>query len=254
MQVNSWYGTIIVAFLLCLVCSVVVSTTAVKLKEEQKANVELDIKRNLLLSSGLITDKKASRNTVEEKFKNVETKVVDLETGQYVENSPQNFDARKAAKDPKMSVEVPSPDKAKIKNRSKWATVYLIEDGGVPVSLVLPVSGYGLWSTLYGFLTLDADTRTVKGLGFYEHAETPGLGGEVDNPKWKAQWNGKVILDKNYQPNVRVEKNGNDKGKNSVDALSGATITSRGVENLLHYWLGDHGYGPFLAEFRKGEI
>ena len=119
---------------------------------------------------------------------------------------------------------------------------------------MLPVNGYGLWSTLYGFLTLDTNTKTVKGLGFYSHAETPGLGGEVDNPKWKAQWNGKVVFDEDYQPNIRVEKSGNVKGENSVDALSGATITSRGVENLLHYWLGDHGYGPFLAQFRKGEI
>ena len=120
--------------------------------------------------------------------------------------------------------------------------------------MVLPVSGYGLWSTLYGFLTLDIDTRTVKGLGFYEHAETAGLGAEVDNPRWKAQWPGKVVLDEQYVPIVSVEKGGNAKGSSSVDALSGATITSRGVEKMIHYWLGDHGYGPFLNEFRNSAV
>ena len=259
MQVNSWHGTIVVAFLLCLDCSLIVSFTADTLKEERKANVELDVKRNLLLSAGLITGKKASPDEIEEKFKNVEIKVVDLDTGQPVPSSqlsnPSTFDARKAAKDPARNIQIPADlDLGKNKQRAKWATVYLIKENNQVEALVLPVNGYGLWSTLYGFLTLDTNTKTVKGLGFYAHAETPGLGGEVDNPKWKAQWNGKVVFDEDYQPNIRVEKSGNVKGENSVDALSGATITSRGVENLLHYWLGDHGYGPFLAQFRKGEI
>ena len=255
MQVNSWQGTVLVALFLCLVCSGVVSFTADNLRDLQQENTKLDVKKNLLLSAGLITGKNVPRSEIEEIFENVETKVVNLETGEYVDDAPDDFDARAAAKDASQNIEIPAEkDIAKNRYRAKWGTVYLIKESGKLTSLVLPVSGYGLWSTLYGFLTLDIDTRTVKGLGFYEHAETAGLGAEVDNPRWKAQWPGKVVLDEQYVPIVSVEKGGNAKGSSSVDALSGATITSRGVEKMIHYWLGDHGYGPFLNQFRNSAV
>lgn len=255
MQVNSWQGTIIVALLLCLVCSGVVSFTANNLRAQQEENVKLDVKKNLLLSAGLIASKDVPKPEIEKAYKNVEAKVVDLETGKYIDDAPNDFDARAAAKDASRNVEIPADkDIAKNRYRAKWANVYLIKENGQPTSLVLPVSGYGLWSTMYGFLTLDTDTRTVKGLGFYEHAETPGLGGEIENENWKAQWPGKTVLDAQYKPEFTVEKGGYAKGTTSVDALSGATITSRGVEKLVHYWLGDHGYGPFLNQFRDSIV
>ena len=255
MQVNSWQGTIFVALLLCVVCSGVVSFTAGNLRDLQQENTKLDVQKNLLLSANLISSKNIPKSEVEEAFKNVEVRIVNLKTGEYENDAPNNFDARAAAKDPSQNIVIPPKvDIAKNKYRAKLATVYLIKENGKIASLVLPVSGYGLWSTLYGFLTLETDTRTVKGLGFYEHAETPGLGGEVDNPNWKAQWPGKVVLDDQYHPIISVEKGGNDKGTSSVDALSGATITSRGVQNLIRYWLGDHGYGPFLNQFRNSVV
>jgi Na+-transporting NADH:ubiquinone oxidoreductase subunit C len=124
--------------------------------------------------------------------------------------------------------------------------------------VVLPIHGYGLWGTLYGFLSLEGDGNTVIGLGFYEHKETPGLGAEVDNPKWKAIWPGKKVYDDQGEVAVQVVKGGVDKASDEaihqVDGLSGATLTSRGVENLLRFWLGDEGFGPFLAKLRAGEV
>jgi Na+-transporting NADH:ubiquinone oxidoreductase subunit C len=113
----------------------------------------------------------------------------------------------------------------------------------------LPIEGYGLWGFLYGFIAMEADGETIAGITFYLHMETPGLGGEVDNPTWKGLWRGK----KAFRPSsdevaIAVIKNASD--EYGVDALSGATITSRGVTNMLTFWFGEHGFGPFLAKVR----
>jgi Na+-transporting NADH:ubiquinone oxidoreductase subunit C len=97
----------------------------------------------------------------------------------------------------------------------------------------------------------------VVGFGFYQHAETPGLGGEVDNPLWKGLWKGKTLFDGDGELAVEIIKGGIDpqspKAEHQVDALAGATLTSNGVNNLLHFWLGENGFGPFLEKLNKGE-
>ena len=119
----------------------------------------------------------------------------------------------------------------------------------------IPISGYGLWSTLYGFLALEPDLNTVKGITFYSHAETPGLGGEVDNPSWQAQWPGKQILDARGQlVGVSLKKGAVDESipfeqAHQVDGLSGATITSNGVTNFV---LSDlQRYEPYFVKHRQ---
>ena len=103
-----------------------------------------------------------------------------------------------------------------------------------------------------GFLVLEADANTVFGLQFYEHAETPGLGGEVDNPSWRAKWAGKLVYSTQGIPNIEVVRGHvTSKGhsaRHQVDGLAGATLTSRGVTNLLQYWLSEQGFGPIFAE------
>ena len=93
--------------------------------------------------------------------------------------------------------------------------MYLVRDNAGEIdTLILPIRGYGLWSTLWGFIALEEDYNTVVGLGFYSHAETPGLGGEVDNPKWKGQWPGKKVADNAGALKIEVTKGGQaDQGK-----------------------------------------
>ena len=113
--------------------------------------------------------------------------------------------------------------------------------------IVLPIKGYGLWSTLYGFLALDKDAVTVRGITYYQHGETPGLGGEVDNPTWKAKWPGRKAYDESWAPALRVIKGQAGPPSSSphqVDGLSGATITSRGVNDMINFWLGESGFAP----------
>ncbi|HPQ94025.1 MAG TPA: Na(+)-translocating NADH-quinone reductase subunit C [Thiolinea sp.] len=248
---DSTQKTIAVAVALCLVCSVLVSGAAVALKPVQDQNKALDRKQNILQIAGLMQPGRS----VDELFSQVESHVVDLQTGEYAEGiDPATFDARAAAVDPARNVVLtPDQDIASIKRRAQYATIYLVRDAeGQVEKIILPVYGYGLWSTLYGFLALGSDARTVTGFGFYEHAETPGLGGEVDNPKWKALWPGKQVFDDQGRVDISLVKGGGGDNPHQVDALSGATLTSNGVSNLLHFWLGENGFGPFLEKIHNG--
>lgn len=245
--------TLTVALLLCIVCSVIVSGAAVSLKPMQLANKDQDRKKNILLAAGLF-DQSLS---VDQQFAAIKTRVVDLTTGQFVDTDPASFDQRKAAKDPAQSKALESAeDLAKISRRENQALVYIVESDGRFDKIILPIHGYGLWSTLYGFIALENDLNTVAGLGFYDHGETPGLGGEVDNPRWKAMWPGKQVYN-NQSVALSLYKGAVDpKSANAihqVDGLSGATLTSRGVSNLLQFWLGDNGFQPFLSNLKAGK-
>ena len=252
---DSTKKTIVVAGMLCLVCSILVSASAVILKPLQISNKKADIKRNILAVANL----KADGENLEELFKQFEMKVVDLETGEYANDiDPAGFDQRKAASDPSLSINISGDqDIAGIGHRSKFAKVYLLKEGNQTKQIVLPVHGYGLWSTLYGFLSLESDANTIKGLKFYEHAETPGLGGEVDNPKWQSQWVGKKIFDDNGDLRFEIVRGKVVSGASSadyqVDGLSGATLTSKGVSNMVNFWLGKDGFGPYLNKLNPKE-
>lgn len=249
--------TITVTVLLCVVCSVIVSAAAVLLKPQQIANKELDRKTNILAAAGLMEPSKS----VNELFAQITTKVVDLETGKFTDAvDAETFDARKASKDPALSHALDRQvDIASIKRQSKYQTVYLVEKEGQVETIILPVHGYGLWSTLYGFLALEGDLNTVVGLGFYSHAETPGLGGEVDNPLWKSQWPGKkVYADGAMEPLLGLIKGKVDpvaaNAAHQIDGLSGATLTSDGVTKLVKFWMGKNGYAPFLTNLKAGGV
>ncbi len=244
--------TILVAFLLCLVCAVLVSTAAVALKSKQIANKELDIKKNILAISGLLPE----HGDIEAAFEQFEVKVVDLETGEYADVDPSSYDQQKAASDPAQSIKLSAEqDIAKIGRRAKLATIYLLKENDTIKQVILPIHGYGLWSTLYGFIAFEGDFNTIQGLQFYSHAETPGLGGEVDNPKWRKQWKGKKAFDQNGNLKIEVIRGHVDfkmaDAEYKIDGLSGATLTSHGVSNLVRYWLGDHGFGPYLTKMRS---
>jgi len=246
--------TILVTLLVCLFCSIVVSTAAVVLKPAQEKNKELDMKRNILQAAGMYQD----GVDVEEQFQSIDTRVIDLSTGEYTDAvDAATYVPRSAAKDPALSEKLDSQtDIAKIGRLEKYALVYLANnsDGSLD-KVILPVRGYGLWSTLHGFLALEADLNTVVGFGFYEHGETPGLGGEVDNPSWKGLWPGKKIFN---QDGVAIEvikgkvDTSRDGAEYKVDGLSGATLTSKGVSNLVQFWMGEQGYSPFLKNLKAG--
>ena len=247
--------TLVVTVLLCLVCSIIVSTAAVGLKSRQEFNRELDIRVNILKVSGLYK----LGESIDALFKRIESRVINLDDGSFVDIDPAVFDMRRAARDPEQSVQLSHDDDvAQIKRRPHHATIYLVRHHGRLDKVILPISGYGLWSTLHGFLALEADGDTVYRLQFYEHGETPGLGGEVDNPKWQSLWQGKQLYGEGTSPRLKVIKGRvarSDPDANyKVDGLSGATLTSRGITNMLRFWAGESGYLPFLNRVRSKEI
>lgn len=258
-QKESTVRTLVVALLVCLVCSVFVSGAAVALRPTQLENRQLDKQRSILAIAGL-GEAGMSANQVKTLYnESIVAKLVNLETGEYSDEfDPNTFDPLVAAKDPALSQALPGgEDIASIKRRERYSVVYIVEENGELATLIMPVRGYGLWSTLYGFMAVKGDLNTVEGLGFYQHGETPGLGGEVDNPKWRSQWQGKQLFTEDGKLAIRVVKGGVDpqspRADHQVDALAGATLTSNGVDNLLHFWLGENGFGPFIANLRAGE-
>ena len=245
--------TIGVAFAVCLICSLVVSASAVSLRDLQKEN-KLNDKRIKILQVADIYDPNIS---IAEQFSELESKFIDFNTGlmmdEYNNFSIDDYDQIVVTKDPNLSSKVPtSEDIAIIKNRENVGKIYILRDEiGTIDKLILPIRGYGLWGTLYGYISIEDDFNTVSGIEFYDHKETPGLGAEVDNPKWKAQWKGKKIY-KDNKVNLAVIKGkvevGDSEASYKIDGLSGATITSRGVTNMVAYWFGESGYSSLLRE------
>lgn len=244
-----------VAVALCLVCSIVVSAAAVLLKPLQQRNASLELKREVLKVAGLYQP----NADIDSQFQRIETKLVSLKSGDYFDApEPTSFEYRNAAKDPSQSTKLSSTDDvANIKSRADLMPVYLVRDDQEIETVILPVYGYGLWSTMHGLLALAKDGRTIKALSFYEHRETAGLGSEITNPEWSASWKDKLATDEAGKPAISVIKgavdNTNADADYQIDGLAGATLTGNGVTYLMQFWLGELGFGPYLDRLRKGE-
>lgn len=257
---DSVQRTLLVAFLLCVVCSVFISSAAVLLKPLQTENKLLDRNKNVLIAAGIFDPAINTNAEVPQLFAEFTPRIADLDEGRFLNQEeldalgidPATYDQRVAANDPALSMPLDnSEDIASIQRRVNYATVYVIEDaaGGIE-TIVLPVSGYGLWGIMHAFLALEGDANTVIGVGFYEHKETPGLGGEVSNPRWRGLWPDKEIYDEQGEVALSVIK-GQGTGPHEIDGLSGASLTSRGVDNMIEFWLGENGFGPLLANIRN---
>ena len=239
--------TLSVVVALCLVCAIIVSFASVQLRPLQQANKDKDIQSNILAAAGI--DK--VENVLETFDAKIEARVVNMTTGEFVDTDPTIFDFEKSKYDAALSVSLQEKgvkDIAGIQRVTKESPVYISkkEDGSVD-AIILPIQGYGLWGLMYGFISLESDGETVKGIIFYKHNETPGLGGEIQNPQWTATWEGKELP-------IQIVKGtaGNDEHK--IDGLSGATLTSNGVDHAVDFWTGENGFGPFLAKVRKGAL
>ncbi|MGR3814205.1 MAG: Na(+)-translocating NADH-quinone reductase subunit C [Cognatishimia activa] len=244
--------TIFIAVSVCLVASMIVSAAAVALRPTQAVNALKDKQINILQVAGIYDPNK----DVLESFAAFEPQILELATGEFTDQFDiATFDDRDAADDPATSVEL-DDDPAGIGRQGKFVTVYLLrDDAGEIDKVILPLHGYGLWSTLYGFIALEENGNDIFGLQFYEHAETPGLGAEVDNPRWKALWNGKKLADESGELQISVTKAVPAAGADyHIDALAGATLTTVGVHNLVNFWMGETGYQPFLDNLKAGGI
>jgi Na+-transporting NADH:ubiquinone oxidoreductase subunit C len=239
----------------CLVCSLGVSASAILLKDKQEENAKVATQEKILAVAGLIRpDQELSNSEIVAMFEaRLLPVLVDLKTGEVVTETPDgstpaDYDMMAVAKD---AGNLPAPNDAKVRFQPTVGKLYYLVDEKQQVQkLIIPVHGYGLWGYLYGYLALEADGESISGITYYKHQETPGLGGEVDNPRWKGSWKGKKAF-KPDDPVPAIKTAKNAKGEYEVDSLSGATITSRGVSNMMSFWLGDQAFGPFLQNVRR---
>lgn len=238
----------IIPLIACIACAVIVSVTAVSVRPEQNLNIENEKKLKILAAAGIVT------NEVDKEFSKIETLYIDFVSNQLIQIEG-NYDHIKASASAESSSIIPKKqDIAILKRRENVAPIYVWYSEEEQIQkVVLPIRGYGLWGTLYGYISLDADLNTVKGIEYYDHKETPGLGGEVDSPDWKSDWNGKKVYNSSGEVILYVTK-GPSSEDYEIDGISGATLTSNGVTNMIRYWLGENGYGPVLQQLREGLV
>ncbi|NLN62933.1 MAG: Na(+)-translocating NADH-quinone reductase subunit C [Myxococcales bacterium] len=255
--------------LVCLVCSVFVSFSNVSLKERQELNRQVDKQKNVLVAAGLATsDEKLSSEEIVARFQSIVPVAVALRDPNQPKGEERKpgsgavlsdvdataVDMVAAMQDENASLREPA-NKAGILRVPYVGVVYQVMEGDRVARLVLPISGKGLWSTMYGFMAIAADTTTIKGVSFYDHGETAGLGGEIENPSWTARWHDRRLFDDAWQPIFAVRKGATGsvaEDPHGVDGLSGATLTSNGVTESVRFWVGEYGYGPYLKAFREG--
>jgi Na+-transporting NADH:ubiquinone oxidoreductase subunit C len=258
-KLDSTRYTFVFAAIVCVVCALLIAVSAVGLRERQEANAQLYRQKNVLYAAGLVTtEEDLSESELNRVFaERISVRLVDLETGELVPANKLDaatYDQRRAKNDPAQSRLAPE-NNAGVNRLPHYASAYFVKAGDGYDQVVLPMEGVGMWGTIYGFIALGRDGNTVRGLTFYDQKETPGLGGEIGNPKWQAIWRGRKVYDDNWEPRLVVIKGTAgpaDKDPLRVDGLSGATITSNAVSRLTAFWMSNHGWGKFLHRFRTG--
>lgn len=254
---QSALGVLKFATIVCLFCSLFVSTAAVSLRGFQKQNAENEKKINILRAAGLAgAEERLSTEQINEKFAQIIPLVIDLKTGEPArDKNPLTYNMYNAAQSDSEGYAL-TDDPAGIKRIAKEGLAYVVADGDQISRLVLPIQGYGLWSTMYGFTALSFKDQqpTLTGITFYQQAETPGLGARITEPEWQKKWVDVVPYDDDGNPHVDLVKVRNGDARNQVDAIAGATLTSNGVEHMMNFWLGEQGYKPLVDHIRNGEI
>ena len=240
-----------IALAVAVVCALAVSLAAVTLRPLYLANQEEERVGRLTAILDALSAQGWSYS-----FTDMEARAIRLDDGAYdADIDPNLFDARKSALELATSIALePDEDIAGIRRRANHAVVYLTRDSaGRPDLLILPVYGIGYQSALRGYLALDGNGNDILALRFYEQGETPGLGDRIQDPDWEALWQGKRAFADDGSVAISVGGTGQGGSEFRVDGISGATRTTQGVDSLVRFWLGDKGYGPFLARVRKGE-
>lgn len=239
MHKNSY--TLFFAAVVTITCSILLSSAANLLKDRQKENIALDKRKNIITSAGFkaAEGKEFTRQEILKIYdENIKSAVLDL-NGNIVEGK------HVSDLDPKVDTEL--------------LPIYFAEKDGKISSYIIPVSGKGLWSTIYGYFALEPDGNTVKGITFYQHGETPGLGGEIEKEWFTSNFVGKKIRNKKGElvsitivKGKVAEKIKPQNQENYVDGISGSTLTGKGVTKFLKKDLVK--YEPYFAKIKNKQM
>jgi len=236
MDTNKSKNPFVFAFILTLTVSTLLSLTATLLKDKIENNIEVDKQKNIIKSAGFDIDDMNSEQIVDSYKSLIEEVVIDSK-GEEREDLSRN-DLLEIEDKAKGSVDY-------FYNNEPYYLVYKSNN-----AIIIPISGKGLWSTLYGYFALDVDLETVKGITFYKHGETPGLGAEVEKSWFQNDFKGKKIFNqKGELVSIKVYKSSSGDDIHGVDGISGATVTSNGVTNFLKSTLDN--YKPYFDRNRN---
>jgi len=229
--------TMLVAVGVALFCSAMVTVAVHVLRPVQAAYASVERNRAIVVAAGL-AEPGASDETVVRDYLRLDPEVVDLATGRIVAGADgRTFDHWAVAGG----------------DGSSTVPIYLRRESGRLVRVILPVDGQGMWSIIRGYLALAGDLDTVTAFVVYEHGETPGIGDRIEDPRWLALWTGKRLRNAAGELAIDVSGDPSLAEANRVDAITGATVTSRAVGRLVRRWLGPEGYAATLAELRRRE-
>ena len=251
---------LLMIFVTALACSILVSVAAISLRPIQLTHKLLERARNVIQLTGLVSaeqNNELSDEALLTLYGQLDKRVVNIDEQIFAPDiNPETFDQRKAANDAERSVDISAEfDIASLGRRSRYAMVYIVWQEDQLKRIILPMHGQGMWSTIYGYIALGPDLNTIEGVSFYEQAETPGLGDQILRPEWQAQWLGRKLLDTTGSLRFRIASGSvnpdSPTAAYEVDALSGASVTANGVNGLVGYWFGDHGFQPFLQQLRS---
>ncbi|WP_294142736.1 NADH:ubiquinone reductase (Na(+)-transporting) subunit C [uncultured Sanguibacteroides sp.] len=219
--------TFIYSIILVVIVAVLLSVIALWLQPTQNENIENEKRQNILRSVNITSTPENSKELFDKYI-----------TRQFIVNSKGEEVAGNA-----FTVDLSKEVKKSCEERQ--LPVYVANIDGV-TKYILPLQGTGLWGPIWGYISLNADKNTVYGTVFDHKGETPGLGAEITQDRFRRQFDGKTIFNNGNLVSILVKKGGGATGPHEVDAISGGTITSKGVESMLKNYLTC--YEPFLKK------
>jgi Na+-transporting NADH:ubiquinone oxidoreductase subunit C len=247
--------TLVFTIVVCAICSVFVASTYEMLGERQRADAAVFRMLDILRLTGLAgPDEVLEKDEIVRRFGAIRPRAVDMRARRIdPEVDASLYGQREASRDPTRSREAPA-NAAGVRRIPDHAVVYerLGEDGSVE-QMLLPLHGQGYGGQIYGFIALGPDLNTVRDIIFYEHEETPTLGGKINRASWRAAWEGRRVYDDSRAVALRLVGDAGpaDTHPHEVDAVSRASVTTAGVQNMIDFWMGPEGFGPFLEDYRK---
>ena len=249
--------TLLIAMAVALGCSAMVSLAIQFLRPVQDAYAQLERNRAVLTAAGELPDNASDRMIVS-RYLDLDVRVVNMTSKVFVDHTPVG-DARLYdhwALDEGSRLLLQASAEATSDRPTllpQYVPVYLVWEGQTLHRLVLPVHGKGMWSTIYAYLALNGDLSTVAGMHVYRHGETPGIGDRIEDPQWLSTWTGKRAYDDTGRSQFLVAR-GSSASPYRVDLITGASVTSEALGNIVRFWLGPQGYGPLLQALRESTL
>ncbi len=221
-----------------ITCSILLAAAANLLKDRQQENIAFDIQKNILASAELGSAEMKRQEVLDLYDKYIRSKVINLQGEEVTDKTVDQID-------PKKDLDL--------------LPLYYAEENGEISAYIIPISGKGLWSTIYGYLALENDLNTIMGITFYKHGETPGLGGEIEKDWFTDNFKGKKIYSKNGDlVSITVVKGKvenlipTEEAYHYVDGISGSTLTCNGLNKFLRNDLET--YKPYFEKVKKEKM